>query len=56
MAGIRRRRGRWPSGNTTLDHVLGGDPGGGSLTVDAVIGFGNIEVIRLAPTLPVEEG
>jgi phage shock protein PspC (stress-responsive transcriptional regulator) len=41
--------------DATLDHVLAGDPGGGTLTVEAVIGFGDIEVTRLAPLVP-EEG
>jgi phage shock protein PspC (stress-responsive transcriptional regulator) len=37
-----------------LDYVLEGEPGGGSLTVDAVIGLGDIEVVRMAPTRQIE--
>jgi phage shock protein PspC (stress-responsive transcriptional regulator) len=38
-----------------LEYVLEGDAGSGSLTVDAVIGLGDIEVVRMAPTRPIEE-
>jgi hypothetical protein len=37
-----------------LDYVLDGDPDGGRLTVDAVIGFGVIEVRRMAPQRDLE--
>jgi phage shock protein PspC (stress-responsive transcriptional regulator) len=37
-----------------LDYVLQGRSGGGTLTVDAVIGFGTIEVRRLAPARSAE--
>jgi hypothetical protein len=37
-----------------FDYVLQGRPSGGTLTVDAVIGFGTIEVRRMAPERDVE--